>query len=139
VETEIIVKCPLELLDSAIEYAERSREIMTSDYTRRENWHFPSWSPDGGSLAFFCGENICMLSFEEKTFQRVPSVRGRNLAWSPDGGYLAYIYSGDIYIFDLDTRSVTNFTETSDYREAQFFWIDYGIAQQLVANIRQSQ
>jgi TolB protein len=81
----------------------------------------PSWSPDGGSIAYVSFENrrpqIYVQELTSAKRRKVASFDGINgaPAWSPDGDRLALTLSKDgnpeIYILDLASKGLTRITD----------------------------
>lgn len=79
----------------------------------------PRWSPDGGHLAYVCGDyepDICLIrpdgnDYAQLTFH--PS-RDINPSWSPDGTAIAYQTSrgglSDIYVLNVKDRTERDLT-----------------------------
>ena len=105
------------------------RQLTANDY---DDSH-PQWSPEGASILFQSepqgvaqfflmdadGANRRRLSFNESDFSR-PS-------WSPDGRALAYDAGGDIFVFDIASRSSRSLTHDEygaydEYWDAQAVW-----------------
>ena len=94
---------------------------------------YPQWSPDGKSILFQAdpqgiiqfflmnadGTDLRQLTFNETDFAR-PS-------WSPDGRSLVYDSGGDIFIYDIASRTSQPLThdahgEYHEYWDAQAVW-----------------
>ncbi len=81
----------------------------------------PSWSPDGGRLAYVSfegGRSVIFVQDLDSRGKRAPlkTFKGLNSApaWSPDGGMLALTLSKDgdseIYIYDVDSENLRRLT-----------------------------
>ncbi len=86
-----------------------------------ENEHFgvPSWSPDGGTIAFSrCPRgsrttqacNIWLVGSDGKRLRNLtPGNREESApVWSPDGRYLAFQRDGDVWVLDMGKALLKN-------------------------------
>jgi Tol biopolymer transport system component len=67
----------------------------------------PSWSPDGGKLAYSDGVNnrIVILDLQSGAEFYIPTQTSQVGSWSPDGSQMVY---GDILFLEGETREVVN-------------------------------
>src|SRR5207253_1120708 len=52
----------------------------------------PAWSPDGATLAYECGQDICTINPEGAAVRRLTAdgAGNRHPTWSPDGSKIAF-------------------------------------------------
>ena len=62
------------------------------------------------NTAGFAGLIIGSHKFTNQTVNAYNPV----ISWSPDGNYIAYVFGGDIYLFDVSTRSNITLVDTFD-------------------------
>ncbi len=78
---------------------------------------YPSWSPDGGLLAFAYQGRIWVVSVEGGIARQLTTGRGYHSQpnWSPDGRYVAYAAdvdrNFDIYVLDRETGETRRITD----------------------------
>ena len=94
----------------------------------------PSWSPDGGQIAFTSdangSRNLWIVDVDSlKTRAVAPSNQDQwSAQWSPDGKRLLFLadHAGDemydIFIADISTGSVTNLTSSPNHTERFATW-----------------
>jgi gliding motility-associated-like protein len=83
----------------------------------------PAWSPDGTKILFDDGANIWLMSASgtgSDAYMKIPI--GSHGTWSPDSRSIAFCnYNspahGQIYIYNLDTSTITPVTPSGEYRE----------------------
>jgi Tol biopolymer transport system component len=101
-------------------------------------------SPNGQSVAFIASRNedfaLFIYTLGEAELRQFPAPGIGVLKWSPVGdalllgasedvylnGFVPYVH--DLYLFDLDTGSVTQLTVTPDFPETVFYWFPDGQA-----------
>lgn len=105
------------------------RQLIAGDYESDE-YRSPVWSPDGTRVAFVKTDwrgndpiknaSIYVTNADGTAETRVAegAAFDRSLAWSPDGRAIAFTgyHEGgsDIFLVDLETREVTQLTQTGD-------------------------
>jgi Tol biopolymer transport system component len=67
--------------------------------------NMPNFSPDGKRLAFSWGGRGVAVMNVDGTNREVLDGSGWGAQWSPDGRHIAYGKSGNILVYDLETRS----------------------------------
>jgi dipeptidyl aminopeptidase/acylaminoacyl peptidase len=93
----------------------------------------PSWSPDGGKIAFVSSEAEPPWGAYIFTMNADGSDKARLLPnnigvyafepyWSPDGSAIAYTFNSDIYISSLDGSATRNITNTPSNFEMTVSW-----------------
>jgi Tol biopolymer transport system component len=67
----------------------------------------PSWSPDGGRLAFVREDkgraDVYVVRRNGRGLRRVTRRGGYAPAWSPDGRWIAFVRAGDVYVVRSDS------------------------------------
>jgi Tol biopolymer transport system component len=105
----------------------------------RNNEHeaSPKWSADGKNFVYICGsKSICVSNPDGTETQTIYTSKNGDFVYdpalSPDGSKLAFsagdvtLMSKDIFIYDLGTGSLTNFTASSQVRDIDPVWHPLG-------------
>ena len=90
---------------------DHATSAQANDTSATERARFPEWSPDGKAIAFYCGDELCVVSADD-AHRRVltrtkPSMEIGGFDWSPSGRKIAFTrdfataYS-DLYVVDPD-------------------------------------
>jgi len=79
---------------------------------------FPTWSPDGLSIAFSTTSGIAVMNADGSRISQLGSgVGGFEPAWSPDGAQIAFVEADDpvtdIYLMQADGTNVTPFQNSA--------------------------
>jgi Tol biopolymer transport system component len=89
---------------------------------------YPTWSPDGGALAFSGNRGgdfeilvIDVAGGEERNLTNSPG-EDKWPAWSPDGERIAYISGDDVYVMAADGSDRRNVSRTPDLYENHPAW-----------------
>ncbi len=74
---------------------DQEKEKLEQTLKRKKATHAkrPAWSPDGTTILFQEGDQICVMDADGPNLFRM--CKGSEPAWSPDGGKIAFVdYTG---------------------------------------------
>lgn len=103
-------------IEAHIVNADGSEEILPEEsWFSLYQWDgtewFPTWSPDGGRIAFISGRDgdisyvdIYVIDVADDEIKRLAKTDGwdHDPDWSPDGGRIAFGLDGDIFVMNYD-------------------------------------
>lgn len=72
---------------------------------------FPTWSPDGGRIAFYHDSQIWVMNGDGTGLKSIQSVGITRPAWSPDGTQIAFASGSGIWVMNDDGTDVTPLSE----------------------------
>jgi Tol biopolymer transport system component len=84
----------------------------------------PSWSPQGGPIAFSRASTLYTISADGRRERALG--QGRSPTWSPDGTQLAFEWQGDIWVARADGSRRRNITRSTAVQETDPTWAPDG-------------
>jgi WD40-like Beta Propeller Repeat len=100
-----------------------NRVAVTNDGLNNDD---PSWSPDGGKIAFVSNRSgnpeIYVMNADGTSQDQLTSLGGRDPAWSPDGIKIAFSNAGDLYTMSSDGADVTPIVNDEVGEDLQPAW-----------------